>query len=132
MVSDDQPDLFDWTPRPRPVDEPRSLSSDDSDAPASPVGCLTIAAPSGALLIPFPQSRNVGKARHVAALLLKRRSAKDQDSYWSTAVGGLHRQLAKSGFDEEAIERQIIAFRSAVQAEIYRIEAQQRGHGGAA
>ena len=89
-------------------------------------------APKGALIVPFPQDRNVGKARHVAATFLARKSEKDREAYWKRTVTSLWRQLARSGFSEAAIDREIDNFREAVQAEIYRIEATRKHPGGAA
>lgn len=99
MRDHDIPDLFDW-------------------AAAS--------APTGALIIPFPADRNIGKARHVASLIVKRRTQKDQESYWRQVCQRMAGVMAKAGLSDEQIEAQLVAFRGAVSAEMCRLQYQAR------
>ncbi|WP_404404911.1 DUF6074 family protein [Pelagibacterium halotolerans] len=84
-------------------------------------------APTGALIIPFPQDRNVGKARHVASLILKRRTQKDQESYWRQVCQRMAGSMAKAGLDNEQIEAQLVAFRRAVSNEMFRQQYMAKG-----
>ena len=68
-------------------------------------------------LIPFPQDRNVGKARHVAHRLL-RKSGRERETYWSTTVNRMALVMERIGFDDVEIARQVHAFHRAVQTEI--------------
>lgn len=78
-------------------------------------------APAGALVIPFPADRNIGKARHVAALILKRRSHKDRDSYWHQVCQRMAGTMAKAGLSGEQIDAQLAAFHRAVGNELLRM-----------
>lgn len=97
-----QLDLFDWTP---PKENAMGMSA---------------MAPAGAQIIPFPQEHNIGKARHVAALLLKRRTEKDQESYWRQVCNRMAGSMAKAGLDDDQIATQLNAFSRAVSNEMYR------------
>lgn len=68
-------------------------------------------------LIPFPQDRNIGKARHVAERWLQK-SGRAREVYWSTTVNRLALVMARIGFDDAEIARETEAFRRAVQTEI--------------
>lgn len=69
-------------------------------------------------LIIFPQSRNVGKARHVAKLYWSKGSPKEREIYWRMIVSRLAACLAKCGFSQPTIDQQINSFRFAVQDEL--------------
>jgi len=83
-------------------------------------------------IIAFPQDRNIGKARHVASVFLKRVSDRDRQSYWRRVVQSLRDQFLRNGLDEQETNRQIDIFRSAVQSEVYRIEGKRNQPGGTA
>ena len=110
-----QLDLFDWT---SPPEHPMEL------APTS------AGAPTGGAIICFPQRRNVGKARHVAALILKRREGRDRDSYWQQVCTRMAGTLSRAGLDDVEINRQIWGFSEAVTVEISRINASDRQQPG--
>jgi len=73
-------------------------------------------------IIPFPQSRNIGKARHVAERWLQK-SGRVQESYWTSVIGGMAGVMVRIGFPDDVIARETEAFRRAVQAEIDRRQA---------
>jgi len=64
-------------------------------------------------IIAFPLDRYVGKARHVAALIARRRG-KDRDTYFRTTCHRLAAGLRGIGLDEREVQRQIEAFVGAV------------------
>jgi len=66
----------------------------------------------------FPQERNVGKARHVAHVYLRKRTDRDREGYWCMTVSRLAQVMRKCGFSDPEIDRQVTAFRNAVQDEI--------------
>lgn len=68
-------------------------------------------------LIPFPQDRNIGKARVVAHRWLQK-SWRARESYWSTTVNRMAFVMQRIGFDDAEIARQVDAFQRAVQTEI--------------
>lgn len=70
-------------------------------------------------VIAFPQSRRVGRIRHVAERLLEKRGEAYQ-RYWSLTVGTLRNQLLKVSLKPAEIETQLEAFRRAVEAELNR------------
>ena len=69
-------------------------------------------------LIIFPQSRNVGKARHVAELYWSKVSPKEREIYWRMVVNRLAAGMARCGFSQPAIDQQINSFRNAVQDQL--------------
>jgi hypothetical protein len=79
-------------------------------------------------LIMFPQEHNLGKARHVAATWIAVRTTRARHSYWRTIATRLATTMRNWGVPEEEIEVQIEALRSAVQEQIYLIEARTRQH----
>lgn len=79
------------------------------------------APPAGAAIIPFPQSRNVGRVRHVAAKL-NEREGRALESYWRRSINDLASMLTRSGLDHHQVESQILAFRDAVGIELYRLD----------
>jgi len=91
------------------------------------------APPSGATIIPFPQQRNIGRARHVA-LKLAAREGKSKESYWRRSCADLASMLSKAGLNQQEVELQLSAFRDAVGVELGRIpdDQQHRQPGGAA
>lgn len=78
-------------------------------------------------IICFPQDRNVGKARHVAALYLAKSTERARTTYWQMVCGRLAGSMGRAGFSDVEIERQIEAFLWAVEQEIAIIC--QRGNG---
>ena len=112
-----QLDLFDWIP------------SSTSETIMTP---LSVGAPSGgATIICFPQDRNVGKARHVAALILKREGA-ERDSYWRQVCNRLAGTMSKAGIDDDEIDRQLSALSRAVSLEMSRLDHSDRQRPGGA
>lgn len=80
-------------------------------------------------LISFPQERNIGKARRVAAVYLGKRTNRAKASYWSNICSRLDAAMRRCGFSDAEIEQQIDAFRGLVERELGRL---QNGHGGGA
>lgn len=70
-----------------------------------------------AVILPFPQDRNIGKARVVAHRWLQK-SGRARESYWSTTVNRMAFVMARIGFDDAEIAKQVDAFQRAVQTEI--------------
>lgn len=104
-----QLDLFDSPPKP------------SGDGVPSAVG----APPSGATVIPFPQQRNIGRARHVAQKLVAR-EGKSKQSYWRRSCADLASMLSRAGLNQQDVERQLSAFRDAVGVELGRITDDQQ------
>lgn len=73
---------------------------------------------SQADIIPFPSSARARKVRRVAAVIA-RKTEKDGKRYWRQISRGIFNQLVRSGVSREQAEAQLIAFRDAVQAEIW-------------
>ncbi len=74
-------------------------------------------------LIAFPQDRNVGKARHVAALWMQRPTQRARDVYWRSITRNLFSRLVANGFTPAQADRQLVAFCKAVQHQVDLIEA---------
>jgi hypothetical protein len=72
-----------------------------------------------AKVVAFPLSRRLAKIRRVADLLDKRQGS-EADSYWKTTVRGLADQLARAGVPADDINRELLEFQEAVQAELRR------------
>jgi hypothetical protein len=91
------------------------------------------APPAGAAIIAFPQARNAGRVRRVAAKLMER-DGKARESYWRRSINDLASMLSKAGLDQQQIETQILAFREAVGIEMWRLDGAgaPRQPGGAA
>jgi hypothetical protein len=68
-------------------------------------------------IIPFPQGRNIGKARVVAQRWLQK-SGRAREAYWSTTIGRMAGVMLRIGFPDDVIARETEAFRRAVQTEI--------------
>lgn len=79
-------------------------------------------------LFAFPQRRNVGKARHVAALWLGKHSQRDRDVYWKMICDRYRRSMGAAGFDAETITRQLTDFCDAVNEQIVLINERTRHH----
>lgn len=99
----------------------QSTAPENVMAPAS-VG----APPAGAAIIAFPQSRNVGRARHVAEKL-EARQGKAKDSYWRRVCNDLAAMLYRAGIDDRQVEAQIQAFHDAVSLELHRLHNARAG-----
>jgi hypothetical protein len=69
-------------------------------------------------LIIFPQSRNVGKARHVAAIYRDKSSPREREIYWRMVVNRLAGCMVKCGFSQSTIDQQINNFHNAVQNQL--------------
>jgi hypothetical protein len=80
-----------------------------------------------AQLVCFPQERNIGKARRVASVYLGKRTEKARSSYWGDTCNRLQWTMQRCGFIDHEIERQIQAFKWAVEEELDRLS--QRGNG---
>jgi hypothetical protein len=79
-------------------------------------------------LLAFPQGRNVGKARHVAALWMQRRPGRQRDSYWATVCQRLRGVLERVGFDESEIDKQVGDFAATVNDQVHAIEQRAAQH----
>lgn len=79
-------------------------------------------------LILFPQARNVGKARHVAAVWLSKPSQRDRDAYWSLICGRYRRAMSRAGFADETIMDQLDEFCRAVNEQIVAIDELAHPH----
>jgi hypothetical protein len=84
-----------------------------------------------AALIPFPQSRNIGKARRVAWVYLGKETAKARDSYWRTITDKMTASFRRNGVPEEEIARQLDFFAAAVNAQIHQLSIRDQGPGAA-
>lgn len=82
------------------------------------------APPSGAVIVPFPQQRNIGRARHVAQKL-RQRDGKSKESYWRRSCADLAAVLSKSGLGSRDVEQQLLSFRDAVGVELGRMPCKQ-------
>jgi len=85
-------------------------------------------------LICFPQSRNVGKARHVAATMDRRQPGRSRDAYWNTIQKQMVEKLRGLDFQQAEIDRQLSAFTDAVNravAEGWHFDQQQQPGGAA-
>lgn len=79
----------------------------------------TVGAPAGgAIIIAFPQGRNIGRVRHVATKFLAQAEGRPRDAYWRRIINNLVGQLEKAGIDQQEIEHQVADFHYAVQAEL--------------
>ncbi|WP_029042576.1 DUF6074 family protein [Cucumibacter marinus] len=84
-------------------------------------------APSGARVIPFPQDRNVGKARHVASLIRRKSSDKERESYWRQVVQRMAKSMTKAGLNDEQVQTQLVAFRNAVEQQLNNVGTRTQG-----
>lgn len=73
-------------------------------------------------LLVFPADRWTGKARHVAAVLLRQRSDKARKRYWEETIDRMLGRLMEAGASEDDALAQIEPFRQAVQFELERRE----------
>src|SRR5687767_6617589 len=71
-------------------------------------------------VVPFPQNRNVGKARHVAQLTLAR-EGRAREHYLRQVRLRLGWSLAASGLPAAQVQQQIHAFGQAVATEMTRL-----------
>jgi hypothetical protein len=78
----------------------------------------------GAEIVAFPLSRDIGRARKMAAAILKRRSPAAQQAQFERDALAVGRRLRAAGIDEAETARQIAALTRAVNAELAR---QQHG-----
>lgn len=73
-------------------------------------------------IVCFPQRRNIGRARHVAELLNRRRSRSAQETYWTTAATALWRSMLRAGISEDEADRQLDDFADLVRMELNRLD----------
>jgi Family of unknown function (DUF6074) len=92
MSTDREPDLLDWQEPPN----------------------------GGAVVMPFPLGRCVGKARIVAKVVMRCKTAATQQAAFDRAALALARKLRAARIDEAAVERQIEGFRRTVSVEMQR------------
>jgi hypothetical protein len=78
----------------------------------------------------FPLSRQRSTIQDVA-LRFRSKRGKKRESFWQETVSDLREGLRRTGMAEEAIRRQLMAFRDAVQHELYPSDQGPR-FGGAA
>lgn len=76
--------------------------------------------PASATLICFPQDRNIGRARRVAQTYVRRPTERAREAYLAETCQTLAGVMQRRGFERVEIERQIMAFRIAVAAELAR------------
>jgi hypothetical protein len=89
--------------------------------------------PPTATVVPFPLRRDVGRARKVAAAVLRRQSGSAQQAEFNRAAAGLADRLQRSGLTPDQIKVQLEDFTLAVNAELARMQlADRRRPGGAA
>lgn len=65
-------------------------------------------------LLPFPADHLTGRARHVAAMVDKRRPGRERDAYFRTICKNLAGQLRRAGLPEAVVQDQIARFTAAV------------------
>ncbi|WP_146260551.1 DUF6074 family protein [Sinorhizobium medicae] len=82
-------------------------------------------------LIAFPLVHRVGKIRRVAEVYC-RKEGNERKGYWNAQINQLADHLARLGYPESEIERQLDAFKEAVRCELNRIAYEGHGTGGAA
>lgn len=75
-------------------------------------------------VIIFPMEARIGKARHVAEKCLSRKSKEQRTGYWNLIVKNLTEELEKRGLQPDQIQKEIEAFRDAVEAEMRKAHAQ--------
>jgi hypothetical protein len=71
-------------------------------------------------IVAFPLNRDVGRARRIAAAILKRRSPVAQQGEFERQAAAIATKLRAAGIVEAEITRQIAAFTGAVNAELER------------
>lgn len=76
-------------------------------------------------LICFPQDRNVGKVRKVAATYANRPTRAARNGYWIGICSTLAAVMRRRGFSEAEIARQTDAFHHAVEAELFALASGQ-------
>ncbi|WP_026479349.1 DUF6074 family protein [Ahrensia sp. 13_GOM-1096m] len=69
-------------------------------------------------IIPFPASKQIGKARHVAEVFMRKDTQRAQQSYWEQTEKGFSHKLLKIGMSDEAIKQELEAFAALVQKEV--------------
>ena len=79
-------------------------------------------------LIAFPQRRNVGKARHVAALWMHRRPGRERDAYWTNVCKRYREVMARQGFPAHIVDRELRGFLAAVEEQILAIQQRTEEH----
>lgn len=65
-------------------------------------------------VIPFPQHRRVGKARHVAAIINRRRTAHERAAYFQRVCRQLATSLRQIGLTDEQVSYEVQGFVHAV------------------
>lgn len=80
------------------------------------------APPVGAAIIAFPQNRNIGKARHVAAKILER-DGKAKEAYWRRICTDMASMLGRAGHSDGQVTFQIMGFHDAVCVEMDRLRS---------
>lgn len=73
----------------------------------------------GAMIVPFPASRRVGQIRKTAAYLASA-APKVAEAHAQMQMDKLTKSLARKGVGPEAIATEVSAYRSALQAELWR------------
>lgn len=89
-------------------------------------------APMSAMVICFPQRRNVGKVRHVAQHLMRRPEGRARETYWNQVCNRMAGTMAKAGIGDDQITHQINAFAEAVSWEMHRLACDSRQRPGGA
>lgn len=74
-------------------------------------------------VVPFPQSRNIGKARHVAERWLAKSTKRARQTYWRMIADRYATVMIRVGLSEEEVDRQITDFCLLVEEQIALIDA---------
>ncbi|WP_181175906.1 DUF6074 family protein [Mesorhizobium sp. B2-7-2] len=97
----------------------------DFNAPLPPVESV------GAKITAFPLSRQRSTIQDVA-LQFKSKRGKKRQTFWQETIARMRTELRAIGMKEDAITRQLIAFRDAVEREAYPRRGDDPQYGGAA
>jgi hypothetical protein len=79
-------------------------------------------------VILFPQVRNIGKARHVAALWMQRKPGRERDTYWLSVTKRFRNAAGRLGLVDREIDREIAGLRDAVENQILAIQQRTEDH----
>jgi len=85
--------------------------------------------PPACVVIPFPAANRIGRIRHVAQIVAKKRG-NDADAYWRRIVKDMDRQMAKAGIDKARREAELRAFFDGVCKELDLMAIRHGGNGG--
>ncbi|WP_367715139.1 DUF6074 family protein [Nitratireductor sp. GISD-1A_MAKvit] len=84
--------------------------------------------PPACVVIPFPAASRIGRIRHVAQILVKKRG-NDADAYWRRIIKDMDRQMARAGIEKPQREIELRSFFDGVRKELD-LMAVRHGNGG--